>query len=170
MCQITTWKQPTPHLGAPYSLAWSWKQTPKWKQMLKRASSSTLLYNPCFHPFSLSPPLCPLLWPNITSGGVRGVEKIRVKQWWSKWRTVMWKSLISSSPSESNYRRHVARRLSQGQKTWQEYGTRALCLAGQLAAEDHGNWFLVRLKWWKTDQKLLIMLIFWYHEVCYAWN
>lgn len=51
-------------------------------------SCSMLVYIPCFYPFSLSLPLSCLLWPNTTSGG----WKMRVKQWWSERKTVLWVS------------------------------------------------------------------------------
>lgn len=43
--------------------------------------SSTPLY---FHPFSLSVPRLPLLWPNIMHGGWSKRVKL-----WSKWKTIM---------------------------------------------------------------------------------
>lgn len=45
-----------------------------------RKSCSTLVYIPCFHPSSLSLPLCPLLWPNIMSGGWKNNSKTMVVQ------------------------------------------------------------------------------------------
>lgn len=54
------------------------KANTKMETDVKRASSSTLLYNPCFHPFSLSLPLCRLLWPNIMSGGWKNKSKTMV--------------------------------------------------------------------------------------------
>ena len=38
-------------------------------------SSSARLYIPCFHLFSLSLPLYPLCWPNITRGGWKNKSK-----------------------------------------------------------------------------------------------
>lgn len=71
----------SPHLGAPYSLALGWKQTPKWKQMW---SGWELLNTNVYSVFSsiLSfslAILCPFLWPSITRWGLGG-GKMTVKQ------------------------------------------------------------------------------------------
>lgn len=89
VCQITTWKQPCPHLGAPYFLAQSWKQTPKWKQML---SDWELLHAYVYSMFSSSLSFSPALSSSVAKHNDWGLEKWRVKWWWSKWKNTLWNS------------------------------------------------------------------------------
>lgn len=131
-------------------------------------SCSARLYIPCFHLFSLSLPLYPLRWPNITSGG-----------WKNKSKTVFILCCEVSDQTQpitmnlqwtaGNFARWLSKR-SEGTKNIDK--DQVMCFAEPIAAYDHGKWFPIRLTQFNTAERLSKMLIFRWCQVLriYIWK